>query len=342
MNTRVERPLKVVAFNANGITRQHYEFSKQLQARSTDVAHLSETHLKPHEEFSIRNYHIYWNDRHPGAKGGTAVTVRKGVPHSYVDLPPLISIEATGVCIPLGNKEILLAAVYRSPVKDWCDTDINELLSIRNKTVLAGDLNARHPVWNSQISNRSGRRLLKLQDNNDFQISAPWCPTHYTPYGNGDVLDIVVHENVRVSDVNILEILDSDHLPILFHMLDHVSIRDISTPVEIHTDWERFQSLASHLISPRIQIHTLTDAEQAARKFAASVASACRLSTHKITLSELNEELPELDLFTTASITALGPTHPPIQWVPGALSLGVKRPGREADSSPLSSAEFKE
>jgi hypothetical protein len=34
--------------------------------------------------------------------------------------------------------------------------------------------------------------------------------------------------------------------------------------------------------------------------------------------------------FTTASRTALGPTQPPIQWVPGALSLGVKRPGRGA------------
>jgi hypothetical protein len=44
---------------------------------------------------------------------------------------------------------------------------------------------------------------------------------------------------------------------------------------------------------------------------------------------------------TTASRTALGSTQPPIQWVPGALSLGVKRPGREADHSPPSSAEVK-
>jgi hypothetical protein len=36
-------------------------------------------------------------------------------------------------------------------------------------------------------------------------------------------------------------------------------------------------------------------------------------------------------LFTTASRTALGPTQPPIQWLPGALSLGVKWLGREAD-----------
>jgi hypothetical protein len=30
---------------------------------------------------------------------------------------------------------------------------------------------------------------------------------------------------------------------------------------------------------------------------------------------------------TSASRLALGPTQPPIQWVPGALSLGVKRSG---------------
>jgi len=37
-----------------------------------------------------------------------------------------------------------------------------------------------------------------------------------------------------------------------------------------------------------------------------------------------------------------GPTQPPIHWVPGGLFLGVKRPGREADHSPPSSAEIKE
>jgi hypothetical protein len=47
-------------------------------------------------------------------------------------------------------------------------------------------------------------------------------------------------------------------------------------------------------------------------------------------------------LFTTAFRTALGPTQPPIQWVTGALYLGVKRPGREADHSHPSSAEVKE
>jgi hypothetical protein len=38
---------------------------------------------------------------------------------------------------------------------------------------------------------------------------------------------------------------------------------------------------------------------------------------------------------------ALGPTQPPVQWLPGVLSTGVKaRPGRDADHSPPSSAEI--
>jgi hypothetical protein len=47
-------------------------------------------------------------------------------------------------------------------------------------------------------------------------------------------------------------------------------------------------------------------------------------------------------LFTTASRTALGSTQPPTQWMPGASSLEIKRPGLEADHSPPSSAEVKE
>jgi hypothetical protein len=44
-------------------------------------------------------------------------------------------------------------------------------------------------------------------------------------------------------------------------------------------------------------------------------------------------------LFTTASRPAVGPNQPPIQWVLGALSLGIKRDGSETDHSPPSSAE---
>jgi len=45
--------------------------------------------------------------------------------------------------------------------------------------------------------------------------------------------------------------------------------------------------------------------------------------------------------FSTEFRPAVGLTQLPIQWVPGALPLFLKWPGREADHSPQSSAEVK-
>ena len=45
--------------------------------------------------------------------------------------------------------------------------------------------------------------------------------------------------------------------------------------------------------------------------------------------------------FSKPSRPALGPTQPPIQWIPG-LFPGVKRPGRGVDHPPSSSARVKE
>jgi hypothetical protein len=109
------------------------------------------------------------------------------------------------------------------------------------------------------------------------------------------VLDIVVHKNIRLSNVIVSDILDSDHLPITFHIPDHVRTLNFSAPTEKFTDWERFQNLTSLLISPRIEINSGVEADKAACAFTASIASAYRLSTSKITLADLNSGLPGLD-----------------------------------------------
>jgi hypothetical protein len=132
--------------------------------------------------------------------------VRRGVLHSYVDLPLVVSVDATGVCIPIGNSEILLATLYKSPGRSWSDAEITELFSFRRRSILADELNDKHPLWNSAVSNPSGEKLMALFDLSEFDISAKQCHTHYSPAGNGDVLDIVIHQNIRVSDIIVSDI----------------------------------------------------------------------------------------------------------------------------------------
>jgi hypothetical protein len=79
---------------------------------------------------------------------------------------------------------------------------------------------------------------LELFHRNEFEISAPQCPTHYSPAGNGDILDTVVHQNIRLSDVTVSDVLDSDHLLIIFYLLESVKVKNLSKPIEKLTDWK--------------------------------------------------------------------------------------------------------
>jgi exonuclease III len=133
MTTRIHRPLKITAFNANGVFKHRYELSKQLQDLHVDVALFSETHLKPHERSYIPKYYPYRIDRHPERKGGTAITVRKGIPHRQVDLVFQWTRQESAYQ-SVTTKCFLQLFINLQIVPGV--TNITELLGFRNKCVL--------------------------------------------------------------------------------------------------------------------------------------------------------------------------------------------------------------
>jgi len=75
------------------------------------------------------------------------------IPHHLVDLPPLDSIEATQINVPIGNRQVLPVAVHKPLGQPWSDAGTINLLNLGNNSLLSGDLNAKNTVWNSQVSN---------------------------------------------------------------------------------------------------------------------------------------------------------------------------------------------
>jgi hypothetical protein len=79
-------------------------------------------------------------------KGRTATAVRKSIPRNYVDLPPLVSIESTEACMPIDN-------LQQSPGQACNDGDIIQLLILKHKLLLEGDVNEKYTFWNNILSN---------------------------------------------------------------------------------------------------------------------------------------------------------------------------------------------
>jgi hypothetical protein len=110
-------------------------------------------------------------------------------------------------------------------------------------------------VWNCKISNPSRLLILGLFDSTNFCISSPQCFLHYMPDISG-VLNNAVHHRDWFSEVIIVDILHTDHRPIIL-----IGTREeTSVTVEKLADWELFQSLFSEITSPDTssQIHSFT------------------------------------------------------------------------------------
>jgi hypothetical protein len=96
---------------------------------------------------------------------------------------------------------------------------------------------------------------------------------------------------VPFSNVIVSDVLESNHLPVFLHFIS----TGISASVETRTDTERFQFLASALNPVLIRTDNVEEDEKAAVTFTVCLYSEYNLSTRKLTVLDLNNELPSLD-----------------------------------------------
>jgi hypothetical protein len=109
--------------------------------------------------------------------------------------------------------------------------------------------------------------------------------------------------------------------------------------VRPYSKWDsnpRSQCLSGTAVIGYLTMDTILNLEQGFRSRYSDLLRAGRLMVRSLSPGRVKNFL-----FSTSSRTALEPTQPPIQWVTGALSPGVKRPGREADHSPSTSMEVR-
>lgn len=222
----MDRSVKIIAWNANGLRGRKNELHYFLADLDVDVALISETHLTQEQNFRIPAYVTYRVDRparahgrNPG--GGIAILVHRRLVH-HESATASGAMETNGVVIHAGGREVLLVAAYQPPNSPLDRDTLNSLLDTQKPVLIAGDLNAKHATWNSIRPNQLGKALRNyVNHRGDVTVIAPTEPTHYPANHRQlpDVLDIALHRNlpfdVTADSVNDLS---SDHSPLLLTM----------------------------------------------------------------------------------------------------------------------------
>jgi hypothetical protein len=167
---------KCVQWNARGLTKAKLEeFRQFLSSVSPDIVLLSETHWKPYFNVLFKSYHVLKEDRPHKAGGGVAILIKKNIRFSPFSFTPSATIEAIGASILLSNNsQIDLISIY-VPKGDCEVADVEHLFNRINPTLIGGDFNGHHSMWESDSqSNKAGRSIAEaILNSNSMCLLTP-------------------------------------------------------------------------------------------------------------------------------------------------------------------------
>ncbi|GFY76942.1 putative RNA-directed DNA polymerase from transposon X-element [Trichonephila inaurata madagascariensis] len=212
--------------------------------------------LRPCHSLNLPNYKTYRTDRLTHHGGGTAILIKRSIPHHILDIKTH-SIENTTINIE-GDRNITISSVYRPP-RSPAPTLISDLLKIfrnRPECIAVGDYNAKHSTWNRHPRpNPAGTILQKFARNCGFVITAPGEPTLISRRrdGNDSTIDFGVSCGLNNIQARSVYDLSSDHNPVIFTLTPN-SAYTYAHNCCTFTNWERFQDILSVTVpgNPRI------------------------------------------------------------------------------------------
>lgn len=290
------RLYNIASWNANGTLRKTKpEIEKFCDDYSIAILLIQETHLSASRSFNLRGYFIYRDDRTGRAGGGTAIAIRRSLPHTRLTTPPLNSIEATIVEIGTATGPIKFISAYRSPSSPLQADDLTTLLNPGSTTVLGGDINSKRLEWGCKTNTTAGNILYQfLEMRQDLTLQPPSGPTYLQNHLPFDILDFIIHSSTLHPTVpKPLNELNSDHLPIISALsigaFPYTPFPSFSTK----TEWKLFRDRIAHKIRPhKNPLRTPDEIDRVVEKIEFHIRSAYNINTTRIPKTNGREQLP--------------------------------------------------
>jgi len=206
-------PYSIGYWNVRGVKGKLEEVS--VLAGWLDVIGLAETKLLPGEGLDLPGFCVYGDGMEPGVLLG----VRYLVPHRPLQLTECGGLSAVGIQVWSGGQWISVVAMYASGGFSAHDWEV-WLTSVPQPMLLAGDLNAHHPMWGGVRMNRKGTVVAASLEDHGLVVLNDGTTTFVRWWGGvlqESVLDLVLCSSCMAGDLRMVvsdDLRGSDHLPI--------------------------------------------------------------------------------------------------------------------------------
>ena len=247
----------IIQWNCRGLKANSDEIRLLASELKTSIFCLQETLLKPSDNFTVRNFHIYTTygtNVHDRASGGSTILVRHGIIHSQIKLNS--TLQATAVRLTL-HKTITICSLYLPPNAQITIQDLNNLYKqLPSPSIILGDFNGHSPLWGSDDQNERGDVIEDFINKNNLCIYNNGTNTFFhSGHRTYSAIDLTISDPDLFLDYEWKVLEDthgSDHFPILLRSLE-TNPNSYPTRWKFNkADWDYFSHLCHEHISQTI------------------------------------------------------------------------------------------
>ena len=264
LETINHRNLKVIHWNADGISNKKEELGERMKTWKADIILIQETKLRPKQRTpqfkgftTVRKDHKYIRKDEDRKGGGLLTLIKEDIPYRRIQGWRGKVTEGLVVYINTDSKnKMKITNVYRPPInrKEGIDERVQERIggwiTGGKNHLIAGDFNLHHEKWSKRKKrDQEADRLVEWCNSNEFKILNDGSCTHIDVSGRGEGasdISIVNKEIAGRCRWEILEEMGSGHKPILIKMKCHregIRERPRTSWAWKKADWNKFQEI---------------------------------------------------------------------------------------------------
>lgn len=255
--------INIIQWNCRSLKPKWPEFTNFINANEIHIALIQETWLAPSEKLTEPNYNIFRIDRQD-SYGGVAIIVHKDFSAKIIKEFNTDTVQVIGVEIKIEKYVLIMFSVYctnKCTNLYWCEDIFHN--NCNKLTLIGGDMNAHHPYWGSNKSDKRGKDIFNYYTNSTFiLLNDKTYTTTPSLFHLQSVIDLMFVNPKLYDTLTKWEVMQdpmgSDHFPIKaqFNCLEidqnNVSVRNNNINANKKNfkkaDWKRYKETINNEI----------------------------------------------------------------------------------------------